>query len=340
MKTSSASHHWKGRPIIPSLRAAALLPILLAAVPGAAGLAAPLEIAARPVPLHGEDPERTSVGPLAFRGGLELGSADSRFGGLSALRISEDGARLTAVTDQGHWVTARLVAEADGAPRALAEAEIGELHGPGGRHLRAKGDADSESLTRLADGALVVGFERNHRLWRYPAGQNPLAGRPEPMPVPAGLAALRSNSGIEALATLADGALLAIAEGRKEHATSPAFLWRGGTWSELVYPRLPGFRPSGATTLPGGDLLVVERSFNLIDGVGIRLQRIAKAQIQAGATLSGTTLAVLRPPLTLDNMEGVAARRAKTGETLLYLVSDDNFRPLQRTLLLVFALEE
>ncbi len=315
----------------------ALLPVLLAAVPA---LAAPLEIAARAVPLQAEDPERENVGALRFRGGLELSSDDTRFGGLSALLLSGDGARLSAVTDRGHWVTARLIADADGTPRALAEAEIGALHGPGGRHLRGKRETDAESLALLADGALVIGFERDHRLWRYPAGTNPLAGHPEAIPVPAKLRHLRRNSGIEALATLADGALLAIAEGRKNEATSPAFLWRGGAWSELVYPRLPGFRPTGATTLPGGDLLVIERSFNLFDGVAIRLQRIAAAQVRPGATLSGTTLAVLRRPLTLDNMEGIAARRTATGETLLYLISDDNFSPLQRTLLLVFALEE
>ncbi len=344
----------KGNSILISLRIAALLPVLLAAPLAAPALAAPLEIAARAVALHAENPDREKVGALRFRGGLELTSDDARFGGLSALLISEDGARLTAVTDRGHWLTARLIAGADGTPRALAEAEIGALHGPGGRHLRGKRDTDSEGLTRLADGALVVGFERDHRLWRYPAGDNPLTGRPltgrplaghpEAVPVPAPLAAklaaLRSNNGIEALATLADGALLAIAEGRSGKATSPAFLWRGGVWSELVYPRVPGFRPTGATTLPGGDLLVIERSFNLFDGVAIRLQRIAAAMVRPGATLNGTTLAVLRRPLTLDNMEGVAARRNAAGETLIYLISDDNFHPLQRTLLLVFALEE
>jgi len=39
-------------------------------------------------------------------------------------------------------------------------------------------------------------------------------------------------------------------------------------------------------------------------------------------------------------MEGVAARRGPDGETLVYLISDDNFHILQRTLLLMFALEE
>ncbi len=322
------------------LSAAAVAALPLAAFASLPAVAAPLEIAVRVVPLHSENPERLHVGPLAYRGGLELSSENPRFGGLSGLSLSEDGTRLTAVTDRGFWLTARLISGANGAPRALAEAEIGELHGPGGRHLRGKGARDSEGLTRLPDGALVVGFERDHRLWRYPAAPNPLAGRPTAIPVPAALRSLRSNSGIEALATLTGGDLLAIAEGRKEESTSPAFLWRGGAWSELVYPRLPGFRPTGATTLPGGDLLVIERSFNIFDGVAIRLQRFAAAGIRPGATLNGTTLAILRRPLTLDNMEGVAARRGANGETLITLISDDNFNRLQRTLLLVFALEE
>ena len=37
-------------------------------------------------------------------------------------------------------------------------------------------------------------------------------------------------------------------------------------------------------------------------------------------------------------MEGIAAHRAASGETILTLISDDNFSPLQRTLLMQFAL--
>jgi hypothetical protein len=76
----------------------ALLPVLLAAAPGASTLAAPLEIAARPVPLHAEDPERERIGSLRFRGGLDLTSPDPRFGGFSPLLLSENGA-LLAIAD-------------------------------------------------------------------------------------------------------------------------------------------------------------------------------------------------------------------------------------------------
>jgi hypothetical protein len=42
----------------------------------------------------------------------------------------------------------------------------------------------------------------------------------------------------------------------------------------------------------------------------------------------------------VDNYEGVAAGRGPGGETVVYLISDDNTNPLQRTLLMQFRLIE
>jgi hypothetical protein len=39
-------------------------------------------------------------------------------------------------------------------------------------------------------------------------------------------------------------------------------------------------------------------------------------------------------------MEGLSIHRSATGETVLTLISDDNFSVLQRTLLLQFVLRE
>jgi hypothetical protein len=39
----------------------------------------------------------------------------------------------------------------------------------------------------------------------------------------------------------------------------------------------------------------------------------------------------------IDNMEGLAVHRAGDGATVLTLISDDNFSPLQRTVLLQFT---
>jgi hypothetical protein len=40
----------------------------------------------------------------------------------------------------------------------------------------------------------------------------------------------------------------------------------------------------------------------------------------------------------IDNMEGLAVHRASDGAIVLTLISDDNFSPLQRTVLLQFTL--
>ncbi len=321
-----------------SLRTAVLC--LALTLPGATAAAEPLELTARAVPFDATDPERERAGKLVWRGGIEIASPDPRFGGLSGLLVSGDGTELTAVSDEGYWFAARLAYDQAGRLIGIEGRATGALHGPGGAHLQRKKDRDSESLALLYDGSAAVAFEREHRLWRYPPAANPLAGRPVPLPAPPELESLRSNSGIEGLATLSDGALFALAEGRREAAESPAYLLRDGTWSSLRYRRHGTFRPTGAATLPGGDLLIVERRFNIIDGVGVRLRRIAAARIVPGALLEGEVIAALAAPLTVDNFEGVAARRAAGGETLVYLVSDDNFKPVQRTLLLMFALED
>jgi hypothetical protein len=39
-------------------------------------------------------------------------------------------------------------------------------------------------------------------------------------------------------------------------------------------------------------------------------------------------------------MEGLSVHRSPSGETVLTLISDDNFSPVQRTLLLQFTLVE
>jgi len=44
--------------------------------------------------------------------------------------------------------------------------------------------------------------------------------------------------------------------------------------------------------------------------------------------------------LTIDNFEGIEARRGTRGEIFVYLISDDNFNTDQRTLLMMFELVE
>jgi hypothetical protein len=60
--------------------------------------------------------------------------------------------------------------------------------------------------------------------------------------------------------------------------------------------------------------------------------------VGAGARVQGRELARLAWPALQENFEGIAVRPGADGRVLLYLISDDNFLPIQRTLLLQFSL--
>jgi hypothetical protein len=85
---------------------------------------------------------------------------------------------------------------------------------------------------------------------------------------------------------------------------------------------------------------VLERRFRYSEGVKMRIRRIAESEPKRGCLIEGETLLEADYNLNIDNMEGIAAHRVVSGETILTLISDDNFSLLQRTLLMRFALPQ
>ncbi|MGF1610836.1 MAG: esterase-like activity of phytase family protein [Kiloniellales bacterium] len=320
----------------------------LGAAPALPSQAEPLELSIVQRGLDPAQPDLTRVGRLEFRGALEITSKHPDFGGLSALEVDSQGRAFMAVSDRGHWVSGTLTYDERGWLSGLEDAEIGPLLDPLGGRLEHKAVQDAEALALLPDGSLLVAFERWHRIWRYAGSPMPLAEPPTSWPTPDGLEALPDNYGIEAMTALADGAVLAIAETETETGRFPAWLWRDcaeqshaqrcGDWQRLSYRRTGAYRPSGAALLPDGDLLVLERRFSWLGGLAARLVRVPATAVAPGALLEGEELAVLTPPLLTDNWEGVSAATGPDGETLIYLVSDDNFMPLLRNLVALFVL--
>jgi hypothetical protein len=320
------------------LASCAALMSLAAGLPGDTAF----EVRATPLALVEGDSRVERVGQLHYLGGLALRSPDALFGGLSGALVSPDGSLLDAVSDEGRFVRLRLVHDERGRLLNASALESGPLRGLDGNPLPRKSEGDAEELTRMPDGALVVGFEHRHRLWVYRGPEPALSARPTELAPPPGLEAAPLNGGVEALAALPGGRLLAITEELADPQGGVAAFLRNtdGTWSRLSYLPAAEPRPSAAAALPNGDVLVLERDYSPLAGLHIRLLRVAGGEIAPGARLRGTLLAELKPPCTLDNFEALAVRPSERpgDEALLYLLSDDNFNPLQRTLLLLFAL--
>ncbi|MFP6742912.1 MAG: esterase-like activity of phytase family protein [Alphaproteobacteria bacterium] len=314
--------------------------MVLALMVSAGAAAEPLLLDSARVRLNPEGHGQVAVGGLEYRGGLVLTSNDDRFGGLSGLEVSADGSRALALSDHGRWVEFGLVYDDDGRLIGVGPGTITSLHGIGGQPLADNG-RDSEDLARLSDGRLAVSFERLHRVVLYSTA--PAPGPAQRLNPPRKLAWAPGNGGIEGLTELRPGRLLALTEALLVGGDrvmgwllSPA----AGTDDELFFATTRDFKPTSLATLPGGDVMVLERRYSVLAGVAVRLSRIDADSIVPGALLTGTEIARISPPLTVDNFEGLALRQGDDGRLLVYLVSDDNFNPLQRTLLLMFRLAE
>ena len=310
---------------------------LIAATVTADAGAAEVNVVATPITLEFADSPRTTVGALEFRGGLRLATTSAAFGGLSGLRVSADGARVLAVSDRAGWLRAELRYDARGFLTGLERADLTPMPDADGRAL-VPPRSDAESLVRTPT-AVFVAFERQPRVLRFDADANgPAAGaRGRPEAMPAEIAGVPMNEGLETMTALADGRLFVISEGAFDGDAVRGWILAGGgrPAEALHYVPAAGFNPTDAATLANGDVLVLERRFTVFDR-GSRIVRVTAADIKEGARLVGTEVARLLPPMQVDNFEGIDAIADPQGGTRIFLVSDDNFSAFQRTLLLQF----
>ncbi len=260
------------------------------------------------------------------------------FGGLSGLHVAAE--RVTALSDRGHVFAIDIDRSETGAPVSITGLQSQTLCGAPGAP-RSGREADAEALAQLEDGSWLVAFERVHRIEQF--GPEGLLGcaAPRQLTPPPGVDALVENTGMEALALDASGGLWVLSEDPLINAPPETrALWHlsEGAWREAVYLTEPEFRPTDTAFLPDGDLVVLERRFSPLRGVGIRLMRVA-AEDLGKAELRGTLMAEIAPPLPLDNYEGLAVDRTG-GATRLWLVADDNYSEAQESWLLILRLVE
>ena len=252
------------------------------------------------------DISAAELAPLALVGAWLLTSPQPRVGGISGLAI--DGEHLVAITDSG--AVLRFSKEL----RPRMQARIADLSsGPG--DPRFKRNRDSEAILRDSqDRGWWVAFENREQLWLFDHGFTRALGR---MAVPRGR--LSENTGIEGLAG-ADGVIFAFPE-----KGGSALRLKNGRWARARIDR--STRISDAVQVGDATLLLHRRlTLKGFDNA------LALARRDGGAF---RTIWRKRLPVSWrDNFEAVAAERIAGGYRL-WMMSDDNFHPPLRTVLLV-----
>lgn len=317
--------------------------VALKSPPAVAPAPLALPLSATTLPLDRDDPARTELGALRFMGAVLLRSSNPMFGGLSGLRAGR-GDRMLAVGDTGNWLAFSTV-EHGGRLVGVADGVIAPILQPDGGAAATKSDGDAEALEwDAASGAATIVYEQDHRLVHFagidadrPASLAAVPTRTERLTAMTGWP---SNGGGEAIAVLTDGIRIVISERQQRpDGSHVALLTRGGTTVEIGVGGAEDHAPTDATALDDHRILVLNRRFSPM-GQSSVLTLVDLAPALAGAVtapLPARELARLAPPLTLDNMEGLAIRRSG-GRTFLYMVSDDNLSGLQKTVLLKFEL--
>jgi len=301
--------------------------------------AEPVAISASPLNRFGS----LSGTKFDWRGGLVIESADKTFGGLSGLALSEDCTGLLAVSDAGRWFRASLQYE-KGNLANISEAELAPMLDGAGKPPKSKRRGDAEAVANLGSGRYMVGFESRTRIGIYDIGTAGLNARFQLLKSPKVIADGPSNGEVESVGQFKagpwQGHYLAISEHNLDgDGNIRGWLWQSSRTVPFAIKRLEDYSITDAAILPGGDVIILERSFgtSLLPGMAIR--RIEASAIKKGGTVEPELLFAGRALFyAIDNMEGIALCE-REGETRLAIVSDDNFNLRQRTLLLQFSYE-
>lgn len=288
----------------------------------------PIRVIAESLPLDPSDLSHQRLGEFVFAGALHLTSPDTGlFGGFSDLKVIQAG-DFVSESDEGSVLRGHIVLGADGRLAGVDHTSITLMKGMDGKPLPGKFEADSEGVAQWPNGDLMVSFERDHRIWVYPAAGGP------PHAVPKPDVSMPENEGMEGLS-------LAPHEG-------PDAYWVGIEGGEIWLCRLAkscqraagqfpvpqGYRLPALFEMANGDLVVEHHHWDPVTGTHLTISILDNPATNPAPKVKAEL--ALATPLTVDNIEGVAVVSRPGGVQRFYLISDDNFSKSQRTLLMAF----
>lgn len=272
-----------------------------------------------------------SAGEAQLIGGWRLSSTNDHFGGYSAM-AAVDARHLVAASDRGRIL--HLGLPDIGPP-------TGKMGYLGGAIQPVKGLTDIESLAHdPRSGRFWIGYEGHNAIDRLDRKfHSPERARPAQME------GWPKNRGPEAIARLADGRFLVLAEGNgrwpSESWDFPGLLFSGDPVDgapalSFRFAAPKEYRPVDMVPIPDGRVLILLRKLHwaLPPRFTSVLMVADPAQIAPGGQWVGRQIAAIEPPLPSDNYEGLAMWPRGDGSLDLWIISDDNQARFQRTLLL------
>jgi hypothetical protein len=280
---------------------------------------------------------------LDFLDAHVIKSRHAQFGGWSGLAYDAKHKRFTAVSDTGHWLSfGRLTQDAHGPLTDRIAATFGPILDAEGNPISSHGARDIEALA-IGDKEIYLSYE-SPTSGLYHAAQSDMdsARFRRLYPLAAAFAALPKGYGIEAMTLVsppgAEPKLLAIAERPAAgQAAVSAWLIESAQTQARVTPlrlgNLDGYDVSEIAWSPSCGLFGVFRKLTWYGRLKIKLAKLSISAEHA-AIDNEEIFSAHSGGAAIDNYEGLAVVDVAPGVCDLYVLSDDNFLPLQKTILM------
>jgi hypothetical protein len=263
---------------------------------------------------------------------------------LSGLAWDEQKKRLYAVSDSGYLYHFKLSIDKN----TLIKTELLQaykLRDKKGRRFRRK-DHDAEGLTLQRDKngvvtALIISFERHFRIARFSLQGRLLGNMKLPKLLRNKRHFRRKNKGLESVTLhprygMITAAELPLKTAPKNYQTLYA------RHNKVWHFKLSPYRNSAVTgleTLPNGDVLVLERSYNgLFSPMIISLRQVKLSECNKRHQCNVQDIAIFNSVdgWRIDNFEGLTHYK----DNQYLMVSDNNKNPLQNTVLVLFTIKK
>ncbi len=261
-------------------------------------------------------------------GAWHVTSTDAGFGGVSAMAVV--GGRLIALTDTGNLIDVRP----QFAKRAATGTITGIATGCGYDGQKTSRDTESLAIDPRTD-VRWIGFESRNAICRI----DPKSPDDTRFVTPPMMKDWPQTGGPEAMTRLGDGRFVIIGErSRDEGRNSPLIVVDRDPLDPVAEGKQTRFRPPSGSRpteiaeLPDGSLIVLVRSFRLpfsFDGQIVHFP----GDVLDRRVVEGKRIARFRTPLD-ENFEALAVTQSG-GRTYVWAMSDDNFMPIQRTILVL-----
>jgi hypothetical protein len=276
---------------------------------------------------------------------VELNAAHTDFGGFSGMALKRDGSKIYAITDRARLAEADPVADPQGGISCWRSVSLRPLRGTSGDPLAGSYlDAEGMTFSNSEQTKALISFERRHRAVEYDLTEEKATPLRE-LKQPDIADELTYNESYETVRRLKNGDIILFPEYLPEKG-APSRL-RGyvlnrktDQWKQIrIMQTEVGRYVTDLIELKNGDILTLERAFTVLTGPTAIIRHFSRAEFMSGVPQKGEILASFNRQTGSDNFEAMASLPIADGE-LIYLLSDDNFLSLQKTLLVTLKIPD